>query len=546
MIIHSQTYFLNGSAQSIGDDCYQLTPELTTQNGTVWYGEQIDLSEPFDLSFIMNYGNLDGNGADGICFVLQTVGTSAIGESGGGLGYLNFGPSLGIEFDTWQNGEYGDPFEDHIAIEMNGDINHNSANNVAGPVQADPFDVNIEDGEDHVVRVVWSPEFNSVQVYFDCVFRVEGIVNLVEDIFNGQNEVYWGFTAATGGSYNNQVVCLQENIVTSASEVIICNGASAELSAGSSSDGIYTWSPADYLSSTTNAVVTATPPVNTTYTVTFTDLCGDLNELQIAVLVEDLDVTVDGLTIINCLADDVSLTADINFNTDVQYEWTIENNTVLSGMNEDQLNTTLFGNGYITANVQEVCFDTVYFEIESNFETYTSDAGDDVVLNCYNESTIITGESDGADAVFVWLNNANVLSNQASLEWDDATTLILAVANPASGCVTTDTLSVTEDFSSPLIVFDAQDTLSCLLPQVVIDGYNTNSSHPYTAQWSAADGNIVEGAETYFPTVNVEGWYTVVLQDIETGCTSESAVYVEENTELNIDPSLILFPNVFT
>jgi hypothetical protein len=108
---------LNGSAIALGDDCYQLTPALNTQNGTVWYSDQIDLTQPFDLLFYMNYGSIDDNGADGICFVLQTVGTNAIGESGGGMGYLNFGTSLGIEFDTWQNGESGDLVQDHMAIE---------------------------------------------------------------------------------------------------------------------------------------------------------------------------------------------------------------------------------------------------------------------------------------------------------------------------------------------------------------------------------------------------------------------------------------------
>ena len=131
-LCESQTYFLNGSAQSIGDDCYQLTQTSTNQNGTVWYGNQINLTEPFDLQFTMNFGTLDANGADGICFVLQTVGTAAIGQSGGGMGYLNFGTSLGIEFDTWQNAEYGDPTYDHIAIEKNGDIKEFLSQPVSG------------------------------------------------------------------------------------------------------------------------------------------------------------------------------------------------------------------------------------------------------------------------------------------------------------------------------------------------------------------------------------------------------------------------------
>ena len=51
---HAQSYFLNGTAESLGGDCYQLTTTLGNQNGAVWYPELIDLTQPFDLNFTMN------------------------------------------------------------------------------------------------------------------------------------------------------------------------------------------------------------------------------------------------------------------------------------------------------------------------------------------------------------------------------------------------------------------------------------------------------------------------------------------------------------
>ncbi|MGB0424015.1 MAG: L-type lectin-domain containing protein, partial [Flavobacteriales bacterium] len=193
----AQNYFLNGDATFLGDDCYLLTPAVNTQNGTVWYGDQLDLNEPFNIQFTMNFGSNDDNGADGIVFVLQTVGVTAIGESGGGIGYLGFDPSFGIEFDTWFNGDYGDPFYDHIAMVSNGVVDHNAPSNIAGPVQASGGDINIEDGQDHVVQVIWNPTTMTMSVSFDCLFRLVGNVDLIEDIFQGQNLVYWGFTSAT-------------------------------------------------------------------------------------------------------------------------------------------------------------------------------------------------------------------------------------------------------------------------------------------------------------------------------------------------------------
>ena len=93
----AQSYFLNGTAQSLGGDCYQLTTTQGNQNGAVWYSDLIDLTQPFDLNFTMNFGTLDATGADGMVFVLQDVGTNALGQTGGALGFSGFNPSFGID-----------------------------------------------------------------------------------------------------------------------------------------------------------------------------------------------------------------------------------------------------------------------------------------------------------------------------------------------------------------------------------------------------------------------------------------------------------------
>lgn len=134
--LSAQTYFLNGTATASEGDCYQLTTTQGNQNGTVWYGEQIDLNFPFELTFSMNFGTIDATGADGMVFVLQDVGTNALGETGGALGFSGFNPSFGIEFDTWQNGQYGDLITDHIGFVSDGSVDHAPPTGLAGPVDA--------------------------------------------------------------------------------------------------------------------------------------------------------------------------------------------------------------------------------------------------------------------------------------------------------------------------------------------------------------------------------------------------------------------------
>lgn len=545
---YSQEYFLNGTATFLGNDCYRLTTEATTQNGTVWYGDQINLNEPFDIQFRMNFGILDGNGADGICFVLQTVGTSAIGASGGGLGYLNFGTSLGIEFDTWQNGEYNDQGYDHIAILKNGDINHNSPNNIAGPVQADVFDQNIEDGEDHVVRITWDPSEQLISVYFDCVFRLSGQQDIINQIFGGENLVYWGFTAATGGSYNNQTVCLQENILSVGDEVTICSGMSTTLSAGSSLDGVYTWSPQDFLSDPNSATPVANPNASITYTVTFTDLCNNPVEATIDVNVVELEVSHLGGEIINCTNELSENSATINFDAAVFYEWEYDGEVVSSGIDNTTFVTAQSGEYIINASIDDVCFASTSFEIISDFSEYPANASVEGVINCYSNHTTLTANNAASNAIFQWIFEDLVVENSNAPEievWEPGE-YTLIVTHPISGCSTEDVISVFAQLQSASVFLPLQDTLSCIKSSIEIQGIVIETFGDYVTTWSTEEGNIISGANTLTPILNAAGTYYLYVLDTESGCDITVPVSVFEADLFNIDLSSLTFPNIFS
>jgi len=542
----AQEYFLNGDAVFLGNDCYRLTSEATFQNGTVWYGNQIDLNQPFDIQFTMNFGTIDGNGADGICFVLQTVGTSAIGASGGGLGYLNFGTSLGIEFDTWQNGEYNDQGYDHIAIIKNGDINHNSANNIAGPVQADVFSQNIEDGEDHVVRITWDPTEQIISVYFDCVFRISGEQDLINQIFGGENLVYWGFTAATGGAYNNQTVCLQENIISVGEEVTICNGMTTTLSAGSSLEGAYDWSPVDFLNDPTSPTPIANPTSSITYTVTFTDLCNNPVEATIDVNVVDLEVYLEGENLINCNNEFSENTASINFNAEVFYSWQFAGETASEGIDNTDFVTAQPGQYTLIANVDDVCFASTQFEIDSDFSIYPANASSDGEINCYLNQVALTANTTAGDALIQWSLDGEIISNSTSITVDEAGTFVLQITHPMSGCSTLDEIDVTENLNTPTVDVPPQDTLSCINGTVEIGGVVVNADGQFSINWTTDEGNILDGGNTISPTVNYPGNYFVEVIDSESGCQTSGTAIVLEQELFNIDLNSLTFPNIFS
>ena len=224
----AQNYTLKGSAELVGKDCYRLTRNVAYQSGAVWHSSKINLQERFDIEFLMNFGTNDENGADGMTFIMQTAGNQAIGHVGEALGFAGFLPSLGVEFDTYQNANLGDPDFDHIAIISNGSTDHNDKSSLVKFIQALPDNPNIEDGKEHLIRITWEPSTHLIEVYFDCQKRVSYTKDIVKDIFNGQPTVFWGFSGSTGLYTNDQTVCLSQKILFN-NKYTVCPGQSINL-----------------------------------------------------------------------------------------------------------------------------------------------------------------------------------------------------------------------------------------------------------------------------------------------------------------------------
>lgn len=158
-------------------------------------------------------------GADGIAFVVQNSLRSLPGE-GKDLGYKGAGQSLVVEFDTFTNGGVKDPNNNHVGINLNGDL-HSLATAKA------PFILNDGtvyhawvdyDGDQHLLEVRLSPSSQRPE---------EPLLAYTLDLSEVlASEAFVGFTSATGGDrqrheihslfFNNEF--LPEGLDTSTTE----------------------------------------------------------------------------------------------------------------------------------------------------------------------------------------------------------------------------------------------------------------------------------------------------------------------------------------
>lgn len=282
--------------------CFTVTWESKNQFGSVWWTEKVDFSRDTLFNFVVYMGSLDGNGADGLAFVMHQdsrdtitdsgqqviiggAGTwdlqAATGDDGGGLGFAMHqsregpntipGPhglgddpenhkiqnSVAVEMDTWNNNDVPDgkngtdangvsqitsPYFgwDHTAVIYNGDLYggqqvitdangdtgrilplkpdyaFGSANNPDGSPHH-----NIEDNRCYLFQIRWevNPDgTQNLQLWSDVYngsTNTDGLQmimthtdDMINTVFGGDPVMRFGFTGSTGGSINEQTICL--------------------------------------------------------------------------------------------------------------------------------------------------------------------------------------------------------------------------------------------------------------------------------------------------------------------------------------------------
>ena len=272
-----------GSASFQGDNCYIITPDQLNQAGAVWFDNSIDLDNDFSINYQAFYGTKDDNGADGTAFVFKRTSTPVIGGNGGNIGYGGITNSLIIEFDTFNNitpTNNSDLAADHIAIIRDGNSNHALPTNLAGPVQASATNANIEDGQDHEVKIEWDAASQTLRVYFDCILRLTFTEDIKNTIFSGDDSIFFGVVGSTGGLSNLNRVCFNDITFVdnlTLSDQSICDGDTLTTVDATVPSGItYSWSPTTGVSNPNIPNPIFSPTTTTTYAVTISDVCGEM------------------------------------------------------------------------------------------------------------------------------------------------------------------------------------------------------------------------------------------------------------------------------
>lgn len=200
---------LNGSAHQAGS-ALRLTSSGSYQSGSAFSTNAVSLasnasfSSAFRFQMTASAGICDGDGcgADGLVFVVQTVSNTA-GGAGGGIGYDGLSKSVGIEFDTWNNGWWDDNNGNHVGIDINGNIDSALQANVAtrmnnGGIWSAWVDYN---GNTDALEVRLAEGIAALRPVNALLTYTVDLTTVLQT-----TNAFVGFTAGTGAAYNNHDV----------------------------------------------------------------------------------------------------------------------------------------------------------------------------------------------------------------------------------------------------------------------------------------------------------------------------------------------------
>jgi hypothetical protein len=199
---------LNGNAAQAGN-ALRVTPANFGQSGSAFSTSTVSLASNASFSTFFQFrftnpgGACDGQGcgADGLVFVVQTVGNN-VGGAGGGIGYAGINNSVGIEFDTWNNGGGDNNSSNHIGFDVNGNVN--------SLILTEVTEADMNAGDIWNVWVDYDGSTNLLEARMNRsgTRPANAILSLTRDLAAdlGTTNAFVGFTSGTGAAFANHDV----------------------------------------------------------------------------------------------------------------------------------------------------------------------------------------------------------------------------------------------------------------------------------------------------------------------------------------------------
>ncbi len=252
---------------------------------------------------------------------------------------------------------------------------------------------------------------------------------------------------------------------------------------------------------------------------------------------------------LNCIHPTISLQGSGSTGPNFTIQWTPNPGNIVSGANTYTPVVNQAGTYILTVtNTTNGCSSTAEVTVNANFDTPVAVIQPPGIINCYTPVVEIDagGSSQGPEYTFNWTANPGNIVAGANTPYPNVNqpgTYFLTITNTESGCTTTASVTVTANTTQPTAVVAPPPILTCQNPEITLNGNGSSQGPEFTYEWTTTNGNIVSGENTLNPVVDQPGQYTLLVTNVENGCTRSVTVNVTSNQNFpaaNAGPSFLL------
>ncbi|MEM8906803.1 MAG: hypothetical protein AAGD05_03060, partial [Bacteroidota bacterium] len=277
-----------------------------------------------------------------------------------------------------------------------------------------------------------------------------------------------------------------------------------------------------------------TPTINATesgdYTLVVTDAANGCTAQAQATVGLDENVPVIDLPLpaqLTCSTDEVSLDASGSTGTgNLNYSWRDGGNNVLGASALLTVNNP--GNyTLVITDPANGCTAEATVAVNQDIAAPNPVAAADGILTCSNNNVALSGMGSvgiGTLTYTWWDSNNNQIASGLSTNVSDPGTYTLIITDSANGCTSSTPVTVAEDEDLPTPVAIAAGQLTCNTQMVQLDGTSSSGTGNLTYSWLAPNNNPISSDDRV--EVGTPGTYTLVVTDVDNGCSATSTVEV--------------------
>ena len=297
----------------------------------------------------------------------------------------------------------------------------------------------------------------------------------------------------------------------------------------------YTWS-ASAGGNLTGAVDVPNPEINTpgVYTLTVINLRNGCTAMASTTVTFDFQNPMIGLDLpdtLTCNQTSAALNGNIVLSSgNVLVQWTATQGGVLSGPTTNLQTIANEPGLYILSvvDLQNGCNASQSVFVLENSVPPVVDAGQEQSLTCLVTEVVLNGSASVLNFTSAYVG-PGVVSGATTLQplVNQPGFYLLTVTDNSNGCTAVDSVQVQSDVQLPGTLIAPSLPLTCVRLQVILDASGSFASGIYS--WNVIGGNIVSGGDTPMPVVDATGTYTLLVTDVQNGCTATATVVVIED-----------------